>query len=100
MDEEGKQLEMELATEDIDKVEVDGNQDEHSVVDAVQDRLMAIIAKSINNKLSSFLTRLSQVEAAQERPRTKKRCISAGTNNLDNENTISEAEKGEMLMGP
>ena len=48
----------------------------------------------MNDKMDSFLTRLSRVEAALGRPAAKKRRVVARHDNLEDENNLSAAERG------
>ena len=54
---------------------------------------MAMIA-DMNDNMDSFLTRLSQVEAAHGRSAAKKRCVVARPDNLEDENNLSAAGRG------
>ena len=66
-------------------------EDENPEIDVGQESLMAMMIK-MNDNMNSVLTRLSRVEAAQERPAAKKRRLAAVTETQEDDSYLSEAE--------
>ena len=65
---------------------------ENPEINAGQDSLMAMMIK-MNENMNSVLPCLSRVEAAQEKPAAKIRCIAAVPETTDDDGNLSEVER-------
>lgn len=92
MDEGNDQQEREVQCDEQEE-DLLAEDEENANINTEQDRLMATMT-SMNEKMNSFLTRLSRVEAAHGKPAAKKRRLAASADNLADENNLSEAERG------
>ena len=93
MDEENERLEQEVQShEQVEDLLAEDEENADVSVNAEQDRFLAMMT-SMHDKMKSFLTHLSRAEAAHGRPAAKKRRLAARSENLEDENNASEAEK-------
>ena len=92
MDEENERLKQEVQSdEQVEDLLAEDEENANISVNAEQDRLMAMMT-SMHDKMNSFLTRLSRVEAAHVRPAGKKQRLAARSENLEDENNASDSE--------
>ena len=77
MVEENERLQQEVQSDEpVEDLLAEGEENSDVSANAEQDRLMAMMT-SMHDKMNSFLTRLSRVEAARGRPAAKKRRLAA-----------------------
>ena len=77
MVEENERLQQEVQSDEpVEDLLAEDEENSDVSVNAEQDRLMAMMT-SMHDKMNSFLTRLSRVEAARGRPAAKKRRLAA-----------------------
>ena len=92
MDEENERRQQEVQSDEpVEDLLAEDEENTDVLVNAEQDRLMAMMT-SMHDKMNSFLTRLSRVEAAHGRPAAKKRRLAARAENLEDENNASDSE--------